>query len=128
MISSNCAVVATYCAHKCYGARGHIPKLASRHDPNPSGNLLWELTYQLFHSGFIYFLKGTLKFMFSKKASKIVKIFTYNLTATAHCSFSSNSFHGQKLKKLSTKQVTQKTKNVALEKFLEQTTLKPCDF
>ena len=24
--------------------------------------------------------------------------------------------------------MTQKTKNVALEKFLEQTTLKPCDF
>ena len=57
--------------------------------------------------------------MFSKKATKIEKIFTVDLTLTHTALFLQICFMGILFKKVSTKWVPQKTKNVALEKFLE---------
>ena len=48
------------------------------------------------------------------------------LTTVAHCAFSSNLFHGQ-IAQIAIHQLRDK-ENVALEKFFQQTTLKPCDF
>ena len=50
------------------------------------------------------------------------------LQGVSHCAFSSNLFHGQIAQIYINQLSAQKTKNVALEKFLEQGTLKPCNF
>ena len=46
----------------------------------------------------------------------------------AHCSVSSNSFHGQITQKAVHQISDPDTKNVAIEIFLEQTTLNTCGF
>ena len=53
----------------------------------------------------------------------------YIVAATdTHCAFSSNLFHGQ-IAQIHIDQTSDpESKNVALEKFLERTTLKPLDF
>ena len=80
------------------------------------------------HHPFTFFLKSYYKSFYGIMHQKIT-LSKFRYSHTMHCAFSSNLFHWQ-IAQISINHLSgpENKKNVALEKFLKQITIKPCSF